>query len=65
MAGKILVLFGAGKYGKEAIRYLDIGRYEKAYFADNDKNKTGTVLEGLPVIGFGELSGLIGGGGRD
>lgn len=44
---KKYVLFGAGEYGKRAIRYLSEEKI--AYFLDNDRRKTGTNIEGIPV----------------
>lgn len=44
---KKYVLFGAGEYGKIAIRYLS--EEKVVFFLDNDKKKAGTKIEGIPV----------------
>lgn len=54
---KKYVLFGAGKYGKIAIRYLS--EENIAFFLDNDKKKAGTKVEGIPVYSFEEKRGEL------
>ena len=44
---KQYVLFGAGEYGKRAIRYLSEEKI--AFFLDNDIQKSGTKIENIPI----------------
>lgn len=44
---KQYVLFGAGGYGKRAIRYLSEEKI--AFFLDNDPKKAGTKIENIPI----------------
>lgn len=44
---KQYVLFGAGEYGKRAIRYLSEDKI--AFFLDNDPRKAGTKIENIPI----------------
>lgn len=48
-----IILFGAGEIGKQALAYFGA---ENVYcFVDNSKEKTGTMVESVPVISFAEL----------
>ena len=44
------VIFGAGLYGVRAL--MALGKETVAYFLDNDKEKQGTTVSGIPVIGL-------------
>ncbi len=45
-----VVVFGAGKTGQMAVRYLkDLG-LQNLFFSDNDQCKQGTVVDGVPVV---------------
>lgn len=44
--------FGAGKYGMLALR--ELGKKNVVYFIDNNKEKQGTLVEGIPIISFEE-----------
>jgi len=46
------ILFGAGANGKEALKIIDKKCIE--YFIDNDKNKQGMDIEGIPVYHYAE-----------
>jgi len=48
-----IILFGAGKNGKEALKRY--GKDNVAFFCDNDKNKIGKMIEGVEIISFEEL----------
>lgn len=50
---KDMVLFGAGKYGKEALRFY--GKDRIAYFIDNNEKLQGTWIEGLEVHNLEEM----------
>lgn len=50
---KKVVLFGAGDYGKRALRYL--GRERIYCFADNNPELAGTTIENVPVISFQQM----------
>ncbi|MBE5865472.1 MAG: radical SAM protein [Lachnospiraceae bacterium] len=47
------ILFGAGLLGVSAVG--EYGRESIAYFADNNRKKIGTCLEGIEIIGWDEL----------
>ncbi len=49
---KQYVLFGAGEYGKRAIRYLSEEKI--AFFLDNDPQKAGTKIENIPIYTLAE-----------
>lgn len=51
--GKKLILFGAGELGKKALSYF--GKERVYSFVDNDKRRTGTSLDGIPIIAFEQL----------
>lgn len=46
-------IFGAGRMGILASKILK--DFEQLFFCDNDKNKVGTIINGLKVIGFNDL----------
>lgn len=48
-----LILFGAGFYGKEAVKYF--GKERVQYFVDNNSALHGTMKEDVRVISFEEL----------
>ena len=50
---KPLILFGAGEHGRRALRYF--GRKRVYCFADNNPRLTGTLLENIPVLSFGQM----------
>ena len=54
---KTLVLFGAGKIATETIKYLENKHPEMeiAYIIDNNVEKSGTDLMGIPVISYEEF----------
>lgn len=51
---KKYVIFGAGDYGKKALEML--GRENVAFFVDNDKNKDGSIVNGVEVKFFQKVS---------
>lgn len=51
------ILFGAGKVGKQAAREYGITEIE--CFVDNNKEKIGTYVYGIPVIGFQEMKKIL------
>lgn len=54
LKNKKYVIFGAGDYGKKALEML--GRENVAFFVDNDKNKDGSVVNGLEVKFFSRIN---------
>lgn len=54
LKNKKYVIFGAGDYGKKALEML--GRENVAFFVDNDKNKDGSVVNGLEVKFFPRIN---------
>ena len=48
-------LFGAGLIGK-SVKPLLQGRLELLGFIDNDENKQGRIIEGLPVFPFDQVT---------
>ncbi len=54
---KRYVLFGAGEYGKRAIRYLSEEKI--AFFLDNDPQKAGTKIENIPVYMLEEKRSVL------
>ena len=56
--GKELILFGAGDYGHKALRYF--GKDRVRCFADNDERRTGTLLDGVPIVSFDQMTKLYG-----
>ncbi len=48
--GGRLVLFGAGCFGRKALRSLRNGGIEPLAFSDNGQSKWGTQVDGLPVL---------------
>ena len=46
-----VVVFGAGRTGKTAIRYLKKMGLRNLFFSDNDQGKQGTVVGGVSVVG--------------
>lgn len=55
MSDRILLLFGAGKYGKDALLNIDKGAYDTILFCDNEESKCGEKLDGIEIISFEEL----------
>lgn len=55
---KQVILFGAGRYGKEALDYF--GRERVFCFADNNPALEGQRIFGLPVISFARLKEVHG-----
>ena len=51
---KKYVIFGAGDYGKKALEML--GRANVAFFVDNDKNKDGSIIDGVEVKFFQRIN---------
>ncbi|OBZ07885.1 hypothetical protein A8L34_24970 [Bacillus sp. FJAT-27264] len=53
-----LVLFGAGLWGRE---YLEFAKkyFEEILFCDNNSDKWGTTIEGVPVISFDQLKNVF------
>ena len=47
MREKEYILFGAGKYGKDALNLL--GKEKVDFFIDNDQAKSGTEIDGVKV----------------
>lgn len=56
--GKQYVLFGAGEYGRRAIRCLSEEKI--AFFLDNDSQKAGTEMENIPIYTLEEKRGVLG-----
>ena len=54
LKNKKYVIFGAGDYGKKALEML--GRENVAFFVDNDKNKDGSIIDGVEVKFFQKVS---------
>lgn len=54
---KKYVLFGAGEFGKRAIRFLGADTVEMVL--DNNKEKDGSFLEGVPVRLFDHMKGKL------
>lgn len=50
---RLYVLFGAGEYGKKAIRYLS--KENIAFFIDNDEEKQHKEIYGIPVYSLDEV----------
>lgn len=50
---KKIILFGAGKRGKYALRHY--GKDQVAFFCDNSRRLQGTEVEGIRVISFSEM----------
>lgn len=55
---KIVVLFGCGYYGQVIAKLLKIFDIEVSYFCDNDKNKWGGTISGVPIISPKKLKEL-------
>lgn len=51
--GKELILFGAGDYGNKALRYF--GKERVRCFVDNDARRTGTSIDGVPIVSFDQM----------
>ena len=49
---KQFVIFGSGYYGKLALK--EIGAESIVCFIDNDKQKQGSEIDGIPIIGLEE-----------
>lgn len=54
LKNKKYVIFGAGDYGKKALEML--GRENVAFFVDNDKNKDGSIINGVEVKFFQRIN---------
>lgn len=52
-----IIIFGAGKKGREALSFY--GSERVAYFADNDAEKIGSVIDGHRVISFDAVLKLM------
>ncbi len=55
---KQYILFGAGNYGKMALKYF--GAEKVAYFADNNPAKEGQTIQGKQVISFQKMKDIAG-----
>lgn len=55
--GKELILFGAGDYGQKALHFF--GKDRVRCFADNDERRTGTSLDGVPIVSFHQMVELL------
>lgn len=53
---KKIIIFGAGKYGREALQFYGTDNVE--YFCDNDENLWGNSIQGKQVISLDELKGV-------
>ncbi len=51
--GKELVLFGAGDYGQKALHFF--GKDRVRCFVDNDARRTGTMIDGVPIVSFDQM----------
>ena len=51
--GPKIIIIGAGKLGQEAVGIY--GKHRVAFFADNDRRKTGTYIDGIEVVPVTEL----------
>ena len=51
-----LILFGAGKNGREALKKY--GKNKVAFFCDNDIEKQGTFIDGIEVLSFERMKEL-------
>lgn len=54
LKNKKYVIFGAGDYGKKALEML--GKENVAFFVDNDKNKDGSIIDGVKVKFFQRIN---------
>lgn len=50
-----LALFGAGKIGKQVLNYFKAQGKDVCFFIDNNSDKWGTNIDGVPVIGIEEF----------
>ncbi len=50
-----LALFGAGKIGRQVLNFLKSQGKEVTFFIDNNNEKWGTILDGVPVISLDEF----------
>ena len=50
-------VIGAGKRGRLTKKSLEHAGYKVVCYVDNDKNKQGTVVDGIPVISYVEFVG--------
>lgn len=50
---KKIILFGAGVFGKKALGYF--GEERVAYYADNNTEMTGNLVNGIEVLSFSQL----------
>jgi len=57
-----VVVWGAGQTGRRLSKHLLRGGAPLEYFVDIDPEKIGRSLRGVPIIGVGELPGLLGEG---
>lgn len=53
-----LYIFGAGILGKEFFDTFSGGEHKFTAFIDNDREKQGTVVKGIPVIGIEDLPSM-------
>lgn len=47
-----ILLYGAGKYGRIALKNLNNSKIKVKYFVDDDLKRNNTDIEGIPVISF-------------
>jgi len=50
---KKIIIFGAGRYGRAAVKHY--GKENIAYFVDNNKSKWGTYVDNIPIISVEEF----------
>ncbi|MCI6784403.1 MAG: LicD family protein [Lachnospiraceae bacterium] len=51
-----IILFGAGRDGKEALDFF--GKDNVSFYIDNDEEKRGTVINGIKIISYTDLKSL-------
>ena len=56
--GKMIVIFGCGKYGSEAHQYLTERGYDVAFFMDNSPKLWGDIIEGKNVLSPDDIEGI-------
>ena len=56
--GKLIVLFGAGMFGKAALNFMMKRGLSVNYFCDNGSHLWGTEIDGVKVISPGELQAV-------
>lgn len=58
MNKKKVILFGAGDFGKNALKKINKTKYKVLGFVDNDKSKSGELVKGFTVYHVSELQSL-------